>query len=73
MLPYYSSNKDYLIKDIRSTTTNIHITINIPNVDFAFHVQRSTNSIGSYIVMNPSGENWADIAFLAPTLHANKL
>ena len=31
-----------------------------------FDVQNSTNNI-------PSGQNWADIAFLAPTLSANNL
>ena len=71
MLPYYSSNKEYLINDIRSNTPNIHININIPNIDFAFNVQRSTNFIGSYIVMNPIEENWTDMTILAPTILPN--
>ena len=40
---------------------------------FCFDIQKSTDNIGSYIVVNPSGQNWADIAFLAPTLCANNL
>ena len=71
MLPYSSSYKKYLIEDIRSNLANIHININIPHIDFRFDVQRSTDNIGSYIVVNPSEQNWADIAFLAPTLCAN--
>jgi hypothetical protein len=70
----FSSYKEYLIKDNLSNIPNIHINIYVPNIDFTFHIKRSTNSIGSYIVMNPaSGKNGADLAFLAPTLRANNL
>ena len=34
---------------------------------------KSIDNICSYIVVNPSGLNWVDIAFLAPTLCANNL
>jgi len=52
----------------------IHININIPHIHYYFiGIQKSTDNIGSYIVVNPSGQNWADIALLAPTLCANKL
>jgi hypothetical protein len=71
MLPYSSSYRKHLIKHIRSYLPNIHININIPHINFCFDVQRSTDNIGSYIVVNPSEQNWADIAFLAPTLCAN--
>ena len=47
--------------------------MNIPHIDFCIDIRKSTENIGSYIVVNPSGENWADIAFLAPTLCANNL
>jgi hypothetical protein len=73
MLPYSSSYRYYLIKSVRSNIPNIHINVNIPHIDFCFHVQRSTHTIGSYVVVNPSGKKWADIAFIAPTLHANNL
>jgi len=73
MLPYSSSYRKYLIEDIQSNLPNIHVNINIPYIDFCFHVQRSTDNLGSYIVANPSGQNWADIAFIAPTLYANNL
>ncbi len=73
MLPYSSNYRNYLIEDIRSNLPNIHIKINIPQINFCFDIQKSSDIIGSYIVVNPSGQNWADIAFLAPTLCANKL
>jgi hypothetical protein len=57
MLPYSLSYKEYLVKDIRLTIPNIHISVNIPLIDFCFHVKRSTYIIGSYIVVNPSGQN----------------
>ncbi len=47
--------------------------MNIPHIDFCIYIQKSTENIGSYIVVNPSGKNWPDIAFLAPTLCANNL
>ena len=47
--------------------------MNIPHIDFCIDIQKSTGNIGLYIVVNPNGENWDDIAFLAPTLCANKL
>ncbi len=71
MLPYSSRYRKYLIEDIRSNLPNIHININIPQIDFCFDIQKSTDNIGSYIVVNPSGQNWIDIAFLASTLCAN--
>jgi hypothetical protein len=71
MLPY--SYRNYLIEDIRSNLPNIYININIPHINFCFDIQKSTDNIGSYIIVNPSGQNWADIAFLAPTLCANHL
>ena len=71
MLPYSLSYRDYFIKDIRSNILNMHMNIDVPYIDFTFHVQKSTDFIGSCIVMNPSGENWADLAFLVLTLHAN--
>ena len=73
MLPYSLSYKNYLIDDIRSDLPNIHINMNIPHIHFCIDIQKSTDSIGPYIVVNPSGQNWADIAFLAPTLCANNL
>ena len=73
MLPYSSSYRNYLIDDIRSNLPNIHININIPHIYFCFDIQKSTDNIGSYIVVNPSRQNWVDIAFLAPTLCANNL
>ena len=73
MFLYSLSYREYLIKDIRSNITNIHINVNIPHLDFYFHVQRSTDTIGSYIVVNPSGQNLADMAFVASTPHANNL
>ena len=47
--------------------------MNIPHIHFCIDIQRSTGNTCSYIVVNPSGENWLDIAFLAPTLCANNL
>ena len=47
--------------------------MNIQKIHFCIDIQKSTENIGSYIVVNPSGENWPDIAFLAPTLCANNL
>jgi hypothetical protein len=73
MLPYSSSYRNYLIDDIRSNLPNIHINNNIPHIHFCIDIQRSIENPGSYIVVNPSGDNWADIAFLAPTLCANNL
>ncbi len=43
------------------------------HIDWWFHVHKSIDIIGSYIVVNPSGQNLADIAFIAPALHANNL
>jgi len=71
--PYSSSYRNYLIDDIRSNIPNIHISINIPHIHFCFDIQNSTYNIGSYILVNPSGHNCADIAFLAPKLCANNL
>ena len=73
MLSYSSSYRHHLITNIRSNIPNGNININIPHIDFCYHVQISTDNIGSYVVVIPSGKNWADIAFLAPTLHANNL
>ena len=73
IVPSSSSYREYLIKDIRSNIPNININVNIPRIDFRFHFQNSKYYIGSYIVVNPSGPNWANIAFIAPTLHANNL
>ncbi len=73
MLPYSLSYRNYLIGDIRSNLPNIHINMNIPHIHFCIDIRKSIDNIGSYIVVNPSGENWADIAFLAPTLCANNL
>jgi hypothetical protein len=47
--------------------------MNIPHIYFCIDIQKSTNNIGSYIVVKPSGEIWDDIAFLAQTLCANNL
>jgi len=47
--------------------------MNIPRTLFCIDILKSTDNIGSYIVVNPSGENLADIDFLAPTLCANNL
>jgi hypothetical protein len=57
MLPYSSSYRKYLIEDIRSSLPNIHININIPHMNFCFDIQKSTDNIGSYIIVNPSGQN----------------
>jgi hypothetical protein len=70
---YSSSYRNYLIEDIRSNLPNIHMDINIQHINFCFVIQKSTDNIGSYNVVNPSGQNWANIAFLAPTLCANDL
>ncbi len=72
-MPYSLSYRNYLIDDIWSNLPNIHINMNIPHIHFCIDIQKSTDNIGSYIVVNPSGENWHDIAFLAPTLCANNL
>ena len=56
VLPYSSSYRKYLIEDIRSNLPNIQININIPHIDLCFDVQRSTDNIGSYIVVSPSGQ-----------------
>ena len=47
--------------------------MNIPHMHFCIDIQKSTDNICSYIVVNPSGQNWADIAFLAPTLCVDNL
>ncbi len=73
MLPYSSSYMEFWINGIRTNIPNIHNNIHVPDVGFAFHVQRSTDTPGSYIVVSPGGETWADMAFLAPNLHANNL
>jgi hypothetical protein len=71
MLPYSSSYRNYIIDDIRSNLPNIHININIPHIHFCFDIQKPPDNIGSYIVVNPSRQKWADIAFLTPTRCAN--
>ena len=73
MLPYSLNYRNCLIDDIRSNLPNIHTNMNIPHIHFCIDKQKSIDNIGSYIVVNPSGLNWADIAFLAPTLCANNL
>jgi hypothetical protein len=73
MLPYSLSYRNHLIDDIRSNLPNIYINMNIPHIHFCIDIQKSTNNIGSYIVVNPSGENLPNIAVLAPTLCANNL
>jgi hypothetical protein len=73
MLPYSSSYRKYLIDDIRSNLPNIHINMNIPHIHFVFHIQKSIDNVGSYIAVSPRGQNWVDIAFLAPTLCVNNL
>ena len=73
ILPYSSSCRDYLIKDIRSNIPNIHTNINVPDIDFTFHVHRSKHPIGSYNWHEPKRNNWTDMAFLAPTLHTDNL
>ncbi len=55
MLPYSSSYRNYLNEDIRSNLSNIHINMHIPHINFCFDIQKSTDNIGSYIVVNPSG------------------
>ena len=47
--------------------------MSIPHIYFCIDIRKSTNDLGSYIVVNPSGDSWADIAFLAQTLSANNL
>jgi hypothetical protein len=47
--------------------------MNIPHIHFCIDIQKSTDNISSYTVVNPSKENWADIVFLAPTLCADNL
>jgi hypothetical protein len=47
--------------------------MNNPHINFCFDIQKSIDNIGSYIVFNPSGKTWVDIAFLALTLCANNL
>jgi hypothetical protein len=73
MLPCSLSYRNSLIDDIRSNLPNIHINMNIPHIHFCIDIQNSIDNIGSCIVVNPSGENWHDIAFLVPTLCANNL
>ena len=73
MLPYSLSYRNSLIDDIWSNLPNIHINMNIPHIHFCIDIQKSTDNIGSYIVVNPGGESWANIAFFAPTLCANNL
>ncbi len=73
MLTYSTSYRNYLINNIRSNIPNIHINMNIPHMHFCIDIQKSTENIGSYIVDNPSGDKWPDIAFFAPTLCANNL
>ena len=72
-MPYSSSYRNYLIDDIRSNLRNIHINTNIPHIYLLFDIQKSTDNIGWYIVVSPSGQNSVDIAFLAPTLCASNL
>jgi hypothetical protein len=73
MSPYALSHRNYPIDDIRSNLPNIHIKMNSPHINFCIDIQKSTDNTSLYIVVNPSGENWADIAFLSPTLCANYL
>ena len=48
--------------------------MNIPYIHFCIDIHKSTDNLVSYIVVNPSGDKWADIAFLAPPLYcANNL
>ena len=47
--------------------------MNIPHIHFCIDIQKSTDNISSFTVVNPSKENWADIVFLAPTLRADNL
>ena len=61
MLPYSSSYRNYLIADIRSNIPNIHNNMNTPHIHFCIDIQKSTENIGSYIVVNLSGENWPDM------------
>ena len=49
------------------------MNMNIPRIHYCIDIQKSTDKLGAYIVINPSGDNRADIAFLAPTLCANNL
>ena len=55
--PYSRRYRNYLIDDIRSNLPNIHNKINIPHIYFCFDIQKSIDNIGSYIVVNPSGQN----------------
>ncbi len=73
MLPYSLSYRNYIIDDIRSNLPNIHINMNISHIHFCIDIKKSTDNLGLYIVVNPSGENWTDNVFLAPTLCANNL
>ena len=73
MLPYSSSYREHLIRDIRLSIPNIYINVNIPHIHFCLHVQRSKDVIGSYIVVNTSEQNWTDIALIASKIHANNL
>ena len=47
--------------------------MNIPHIHFCIDIQKWADNLGSYIVVNSSGDNWADITFLAPTICANNL
>jgi hypothetical protein len=47
--------------------------MNIPHIHFSIDIQKSTDNVGSYIVVNPSVDNWANVAYLAPTLCENNL
>lgn len=73
MLPYSPTYREYLINDIRKNIPGIHIDNQIAYRPFCVHIQDSTEITNGYIVTNPSGNNWADIAFLTPTLMANDL
>ena len=73
MLPYSSTYRSYLMNDIRKNQPHIHIDDNIETKAFCIDVQQPPDLAETYIVMNPSGENWAELAFLAPTLYVNDL
>jgi hypothetical protein len=73
MLPYSSTYRNYLMNDIRKNFPHIHIDDNIQTKAFCVDVQQPPDLAETYIVMNPSGENWAELAFLAPTLYVNDL
>jgi hypothetical protein len=52
MLPYSSSYRDYLIKDIRSKIPNIHININGPDIEFMLQLRLNTYLTSSIHIDN---------------------